>query len=392
MGTFRDVSKSEPCPICGKTDWCTIMKPSQELYPGQELYICRRVQQSTITANGVEYRFIKELSDGSSLYGIKTNIPIKKNLDTYIRIHSSKEQNTNYPNLKDNELLDKIYRSFLNLLTLSSNHTQKLLKDGWTHELIIHSSIRSLHLKKSFDSCKKCYTDSFERIRLTKVLYEKYGDLDGVPGFYQDDNNNWTFVGRNGMLIPLYDLQGRIYRLRLRLDKPDLDENGKERNKYKNFSSYHCEENEKGILTNIYSHGSRAGSCIGLYYHPSTDMPTVCYVTEGEKKAILANYVLKYPVISLPGTGTYKKLHEKQEETSAISFLKFIGCKEVVVAYDADKIYNQQVKRYEEKLIELLLEEQFSVYVADWNIGFGKGLDDILAIGILPNLTPVEKR
>ena len=72
MGTIRNVSKSEPCPICGKTDWCTILKPDQESYPGQELYICRRIQQDTVSNNGFAYSFIKELSDGSSLYTIKT--------------------------------------------------------------------------------------------------------------------------------------------------------------------------------------------------------------------------------------------------------------------------------------------------------------------------------
>lgn len=31
------------------------------------------------------------------------------------------------------------------------------------------------------------------------------------------------------MLIPIYDLHGNLYRLRLRLDKPEVDENGKEK-------------------------------------------------------------------------------------------------------------------------------------------------------------------
>ena len=95
----------------------------------------------------------------------------------------------------------------------------------------------------------------------------------------------------------------------------------------------------------------------GLYYNPNLDSSDMCYITEGEKKAILTNDYLRYPVISLPGTGTYNKLYDLYDGINAINFLKSIGCDTTVVAYDADKIYNQQVLRYEQKLVQLLQGE-----------------------------------
>lgn len=389
MGTFRNVSQSEPCPICGKPDWCSILKPSMESYPGEELYVCRRIQQNTISTNGITYTFIKELNDGSSLYAIKKDkVFSHKSINREVKERPA-EPKVSYPKLKDTESLDSIYRSFLQLLPLSARHFHKLSCDGWPETLIKQSLIRSVSFKKSYDSEKGHYSDASERVRLTKRLVDQYGPLDGVPGFYQDESGNWTFSGRDGMLIPIYDLHKKLYRLRLRLDKPPLDENGKERNKYKNFSSYHCEKDDSGNLANAYSHGSRAGSCIGLYCHPETDNLSICYITEGEKKALLANNMLKCPVISLPGTGTYKKVYEDYDGINVISYLKSISCTTIVVAYDADKIFNQQVKRYEKKLTDILLAESFTVFTADWNIGFGKGIDDILPLGIFPTLKPV---
>lgn len=388
MGTIRNVSKSEPCPICGKTDWCTILKPDQESYPGQELYICRRIQQISVLRNGFTYSFIKELSDGSSLYSIKTEKAVKYVQHSKVTGQRHTKEEDPYPAIRRTDSLDKIYRSFLQLLPLSQIHYNKLKNDGWSDSLIQRSLIRSLNFKKSYDESKKYFTDSFERYRIADSLQNEYGPLDGVPGFYKNHQGKWTFVGKQGMLIPIYDFWGKIYRLRLRLDRPEIDEKGKEKNKYKNFSSYHREVDDSGVLKNIYDHGSRAGSCIGLYYRPNNDNPKICYITEGEKKAILTNDYLKYPVISLPGTGTYNKLHNLYDGISAISYLKSIGCETTVVAYDADKIYNRQVLRYEQKLTHLLMEAGFSVYVASWNIGFGKGIDDILPLGILPKLTP----
>ena len=205
MGTIRNVSKSEPCPICGKTDWCTILKPDDESYPGQELYICRRIQMDTVCNNGFTYSFIKELADGSSLYSIKTERAQKYHKYKRYKETKTPKPKDLYPKVLDTDSLDKIYHSFLQLLPLSSKHYRKLKNDGWSDSLIQRSLIRSLILKTSYDDTKKLFTDYLERVRIADSLINEYGNLKGVPGFFQDNENKWTFVGRRGMLIPIYN-------------------------------------------------------------------------------------------------------------------------------------------------------------------------------------------
>ena len=46
--------------------------------------------------------------------------------------------------------------------------------------------------------------------------------LAGVPGAYVNDRGQWTFNSRSGIVFPIYDAEGLIYRLRVRLDYIDL--------------------------------------------------------------------------------------------------------------------------------------------------------------------------
>ena len=113
MGTFRDVTKQYPCPICGKTDWCSFLQPDTAAYPGQVLCVCRRIQASEITSsiNGKTYYSIKELSDGSILYtdvkkdSEKEN-PVKGYVYTPLKPSVKPEDISNPP--LPNEELDKI--------------------------------------------------------------------------------------------------------------------------------------------------------------------------------------------------------------------------------------------------------------------------------------------
>lgn len=66
-----------------------------------------------------------------------------------------------------------------------------------------------------------------------------------------------------------------------------------------------------------------------------------------------------------------------------------LGCKSAVVAYDADKNVNEHVHRHEKKLVALLKNHSFHTYIGSWNPGFGKGLDDILVLGVKPQVFPV---
>lgn len=392
MGTFKNVSKSNPCPICGKPDWCSLLSPDEVAYPGQELAICRRIQASEIISpvNGRTYYFIKDLSDDSALYtDVERNHsnenapPLVPNKPQHI---AKKDEPKILP--LSNEELHPIYSDFLSLLSLSEKHKRKLMEEEWTKDMILKSKIKSLHFRYKENRETGRFSDQEIRKSITSELLKKHHSLLGVPGFYQDTDDRWTFTGRAGMIIPAFDKNNNIYRLRIRLDKPELDDKGKEISKYKNFSSRY-EISQDYIVQNAYKNGCRSGSPISIYFNPNKDSSSICYITEGEKKGFVVNHFFKCIVISLPGVQFYKRLMEKDHNgISILDFLQNIGCSHIVTGYDADKCIKPEVLKAEKQLCEMLKENDFKTDIANWNIGFGKGMDDILLNGVYPRLDP----
>lgn len=404
MSNFRNVSKREPCPICGKPDWCSI----QEMGSSVQLHYCRRVLSGIdiiSPVNNREYVFIKQTKDGSCLYKdreqydadrdewLLQNSGYHQSSQQKVRPKQASPKQTEPPvdnkalsvPAKPNRELDLIYRSFLKHLHLNKMHIRYLVKEGWSNELIQRSMLRSLPVNHS------SHYNSYDRERITLELIHEFGSVQGVPGFYQKPDGKWTFTGSSGILIPLYDHDHCLYRLRIRLDHPQVDDSGKEKNKYNNFSSYFESKTKDGSLVNSYINGCRSGSHIGVYDNPAVDDYTVCYITEGEKKAIYANHVLRVPVVSIPGVNSFNKLLEKSENGfTVLDYLKSQGCRILIIAYDSDKYINQSVLMYEDKIIEFLSLQDFYIGVAFWNPGFGKGLDDILSINIRPNYELVK--
>lgn len=404
MSNFRNVSKKEPCPICGKPDWCTI----QEVGPATQLHYCRRVLSGIDIISpfdNKEYVFIKQTKDGSCLYKDRTQYDADR--DEWLLQNSGYHQNPQHKGHprqapisqqeplmnnspisvppKPNHELDLIYRSFLKHLHLNKRHVRYLTKEGWPTELIQRSMLRSLPVSNS------PHYNAYDRELITLELIHEFGSVQGVPGFYQKQDGKWSFTGSSGILIPQYDHDHYLYRLRIRLDHPQVDDSGKEKNKYNNFSSYFESTTKNGAVANAYINGCRSGSHIGLYDDPKVDDYTVCYITEGEKKAIYANYVLHVPVVSIPGVNSFNKLLEESENGfTVLDYLKSRGCRILIIAYDSDKYINQSVLMYEEKIIEFLSSQDFCIGVAFWNPGFGKGLDDILSINIRPNYELVK--
>ena len=392
MNNFRNVSSSEPCPICGKPDWCSV----QYVEGGNKLHYCRRILngENVIGTTGETFIFIKKAGDGSCIY--KEESAYRASREEWLRSNNMGASSQTFvkkpaavPSVPppqdvqsipplENEKLDKVYRSFLAMLPLKKSHSHYLLRQGWPVSLITRSKIKSMPVH----SISAKFEDS--RHKITAELLREFGSLEGVPGFYTERDGTWTFAGASGFLIPLYDMKGNMYRLRLRLDHPELDENGKEKNKYNNFSSYRESTAPDGSLVNGYAKGCRSGSHIGLYEDHAKDDYTVCYVTEGEKKAIYANFILHNPVISVPGVNSFKKLLEPVGGNNVLDYLYAKGCRVIVIAYDSDKCVNEAVLMYETRLAQLLMGRGFQIALAGWNPGFGKGLDDILALNVRP--------
>lgn len=356
-------TKKNPCPICGKEDWCCFIPSDQSTCLEDGLYICNRtLTKADIISpiNGSIYLYKKDSINGDEIY-VKKEVQQQKKEDrksskkiTKPIIKRKEEPKSNLP--RSNEELNRVYRKFLSMLSLKKKHKKMLLEEGWNEALIAKSFFCSIPEYKSY---------------YVKKLLESE-DLKGVPGFYFS-KEHWSFVGKSGILMPLYDSKNQIFRLRIRDDNPELDDKGKEKNKYKNFASHG-------------TGGCQAGLQIGIV-QKEADKKEEFYITEGEKKALIGNYYLNQRVVNLTGVNCSRFLLEPNgTEEPILSYLIRTGAKVPIVAFDADKRVNPAVWKAHNYLIEVLKEYFPVVGVANWNAGFGKGLDDILLTGILPNI------
>lgn len=404
-----NVARSNPCKICGGPDWCGLL-PTDYGY----LNICMRAtdEDDVLGNDGLTYHYIKTTSGGNKIYESVEQIQVRKK--DYInqqkgKAISYKPKELVYENIVtplNNDILDKIYRDFLSLLKLEKHHCNYLLNEGWDLDLINTNLLRSLP-EDDYYRYKYLSKQSLEngwRKDIAKKLSAKYGNLTGVPGFYLK-GEEWSFYGLGGLIFPLYDANGYIYRLRIRVDRQYFDNKGtditsdeyhrlknngsvvRSVGKYHNFTSYK-EDREKakgGIICNTLNCGCASSSNIGFYMNADKDDTYACYITEGEKKSIIGNHILNAPFIDIPGVNTYSKLLEYDcFNKRPVDYLMELGTQLIVIAYDADKSLNAKVLDCEKNTVKILKELGFSLAVANWNIAQGKGLDDLLINGIKP--------
>ncbi len=240
------------------------------------------------------------------------------------------------------EVRDRVYRDFLDLLTLSPRHRQELmLKRGLSEETIRKLHFRSTPGVKPWSICK----------RLTDLGHF----LEGIPGFYRAENRRggyyWTFSMKPGFIIPIFDADGRIQALQSRLDVPDS------RGKYRLFSSS----------------AKRNGSSSGTPIHvakPSRLIDRRVWITEGPLKATIASQYLGAVVLGLIGATTWKPVLEVIERYRKA---------EIVIAFDMDQTQNVWIARAVKELINELISCGCNIKKAIWK--GHKGIDDALLAG-----------
>ena len=149
--------------------------------------------------------------------------------------------------------------------------------------------------------------------KLAESLLERDCELEGVPGFYQDDTGRWTmnFKAKNsGFLVPVESVDGNIQACQIRLDQP------RDNNKYLWFSSAG------------YPGGTSSGSPVHVIGDP--DAETV-YLTEGGLKGSIAHYLSGNTFICAAGVNMYRRVRPVLEE------LQHRKMKRLVETYDMDK-------------------------------------------------------
>lgn len=285
-------------------------------------------------SNSAAYREICEI-----LYG-------KKSQREYETIAKKKEQIKLPSNSELASIYDRnqTYEMLLSMLTLTQSHKENLLKRGMSEESISSGEYRS--------------TPAFGYDKLTKALIEKGCVIQGVPGFFEKKDGNWTMNFKSicsGILIPVRTISGLIQAFQIRLDKPFVDNKGRE-TKYIWFSSV---DEEKGVSSG------------GPAHFVGNPCDKTIFVTEGPLKADVAHSLSGRTFLAVAGAGNVNSLREVFE------ILKRNGTENVYEAFDADKYTNIHVGNASKTLINLIKEYGFQPKIMKWDRTY-KGVDDFL--------------
>lgn len=434
-GVFRNVTTSEPCPVCGGTDWCSwFPKRDGDGY----LLSCKRAcrdgygNSDVAGKDGRIYRFISE-KNNQYIYGERRSD--RGNPMAGGRKPKKGPRHVGKVKPASDETLDCVYRTILKNLHLEDRHREYLHGEGWSDSMIERSLIKSSpendYARENGYSPKGYGPTNPTRRELAKTVLEELGisSLKGVPGAYLKETGNgkvyWTFSGASGLLLPIYNHKGDVFRLRIRLDYMGirkcrlengvpaftegdktycLDMSGPYRNnngtkervklddftgKIRPFQSFYADPAmlSQGIIKNTYKYGCESKNHVSCY-RKNEDYTDICLITEGEKKGQYANFRLNIPVYSLPGVNSYGLLFEEDENGKTPLGYMPNGKKTIfVVAFDADKHTNRTVMSYQEALVGKLKENGYMAATADWDVSLGKGIDDLLCRGYIPEFS-----
>jgi len=231
---------------------------------------------------------------------------------------------------------DKTYSELLTLLSLSSKHRDNLKSRGLSEEEIAKNQYRT--------------TPAVGLKRLAVTLLEKGCKLNGVPGFFVDDDGEWTLdIRGNGIMIPVRNDIGQIQGIQIRKDKGD-----------KKYTWLTSSERNLGVSASTYVHFSN----IKLNSNE-------VFLTEGPLKADIASTLSKKPFMALPGASCYKLL----EKVSAK--LKWHGIDTIVNAMDMDRYTNPNVMQNVDEMQKLIEKLGFRIINLEWSPKY-KGIDDYL--------------
>ncbi len=282
------------------------------------------------------------------------------------------------------EVRDKTYRAFLEELMLSQKNYDNLKARGFSDDDI---------MAKGYKSFPSVENTSFEDI--CRRLISKGCILTGVPGFYKNNKDEWTFVRITpGIIIPQIGIHNQIEGFQIRKDD-DLrrEYDGELEAKIVWFSS-------KGKSHGTGPHVTVHNATDFIFNKEKGQYEPVLHgdkvtLTEGGMKADLCACLLENnaSLIAVQGVHALNPLKE------ALLELKPYGLKTVNIAFDMDYLTNPNVKDAMVKVTSLIKELGYNCEnMMNWeykqkdasgNEFFLKGLDDYLAFqqrGIKPIL------
>lgn len=331
---WREVSKNNPCPVCGRTGFCSGTVDGQVVK-------CRR--QDTWQGQLGQYG-TDSLGDYWLFRSNVGGLALSPSMD--LPTFQTDEQGPD-------ETCNKVYSSLLQLLGLSEAHRQNLSNRGLNNEQIQRAQYRTVP--------QKGWVVAKELLRAYDTV-----TLLSVPGFTikegRDGKRYLSVAAPPGFFIPVRDVAGMVVGLKIRLDKPDKDR------KYLWLTSRR--RNRYGRMEGP-SPGSRCH--VPLF---NGDTSTV-RVTEGELKADIATAKSGTLTISVPGVSSWAQ---------ALPVLAELEAKTVLLSFDADAREKVRVAQSLSNAARAYAEAGYEVYLETWRTEDGKGIDDLFAAGKVPQV------
>lgn len=311
---LKHVTRSKPCPICEKPDWCSVSDNG-------EVVICMRVADGAkkATANGGWLHLTTDPTKPKTGYVA----PIKL-VATVAKRH-------------------EVYSALLERLSLSARHSDHLLNvRHLSEETITRAGFASVPDRKTGDA-------------LADEILRSLGNPLYVPGFFRE-KGQWRlrFSGTRGFYIPLRDKQGRINALQIRLDD-------------------HW-EGRRYLLVSSDEMQSGASSGAPAHFARPWQVHDAILITEGGLKAEVCAEILQEPVCGLVAVGTFTDRFGWQLRTWFPTLQRVA----VAYDQETKPKAMEATERQKERLIKALESAQLDVTVFDWPAEQGKGFDDYL--------------
>lgn len=309
------VEGKRTCPICRKTnEWdCNFTENGSLIY-------CKNVKNDSGETDSL----------GKYKHTLKANDERKKIVVKQVL------QNDVVETVKaDASHLDRVYSAFLENLELKDRHIENLEERGFDTEQIHLNMYASV--------------PGYEG---TEIVYNlsKTFDLEGVPGFYFNDNHWRLNIAFSGFYIPYRDEKSRIVGLQIRRD-----------------------ENVKDKYMWVSSDGKSKGTSSGSPLHfVNVDLikeRKEVYVTEGALKADIIANLLDVGVIASAGINAINPNR---------IFEVFPEINKIILVFDMDWQTKEKVRLAYLRLLNILRERNVNIEVAVWDLTLGKGFDDVL--------------
>lgn len=354
-GNWQRVSRRQPCPICGKRDFCEIARDGQTVH-------CMRIASDKPT----QYR------QGGWLHNL---FPVSETINTRPQIRQVVTQPATEIKLAALETRHWCIKYLLEQLELNQAHRDYLWKEGFSAEQALELGYRTLPQNGREVLAREVAQLAGHEAGQLAFLYEKRGKAGSR--YFQ-----FAVARPEVLLIPIRDISGAYAGLKARW--VSYDENGQAVRHYR-------------IMSAGSSGGASLGTPLHVARHARNSNQKRVIVTEGEKKADYIALRSGLTVVGVQGTGNWRA---GGGERHLVAALEQLGAQEVEIAFDADMENNPRVAR---DLYQMACQVQaagFEVLIRRWPLNVAKGYDDLLRLGLAdksfverfsPEVSPVTK-